>query len=149
MLSPLHCVALPTPPVAPLSTCPLPPARPIPPQIGRDYASGRMLTGEIKAELIAVLTGGTTAGLRSLRLRAGPPWPPHSPLRILWLLGMLAPARRCRPCPASLPSCQLAALLVGLVASEMVERHKRARELVSDDVVDAFMTVRPMTDLYG
>ncbi len=31
----------------------------------------------------------------------------------------------------------------------MVERHKRARELVSDDVVDAFMTVRPMTDLYG
>ncbi|PRW61499.1 tryptophan--tRNA cytoplasmic [Chlorella sorokiniana] len=57
-------------------------------QIGREYASGRMLTGEIKAELIAVLT-------------------------------------------------------------EMVERHKRARELVSDDVVDAFMTVRPMTDLYG
>lgn len=37
----------------------------------------------------------------------------------------------------------------GCPAAEMVERHKRARELVSDEVVDAFMAVRPMTDLYG
>lgn len=121
---------------------------PHPPQIGRDYASGRMLTGEIKAELIAVLTGATTAGFRCV-CAPGRLVPALSLVRMLWLLCMLAPAWRCRPCPASLPSCQLAAPLVGFVASEMVERHKRARELVSDDVVDAFMTVRPMTDLYG
>ena len=63
-------------------------APPHPTQIGREYASGRMLTGEIKGELIAVLV-------------------------------------------------------------EMVERHKAARELVTDDVVDAFMAVRPMDDLWG
>lgn len=40
---------------------PMPTVHPPSPQIGRDYASGRMLTGEIKAELIAVLTGA--AGL--------------------------------------------------------------------------------------
>ncbi|KAL4442711.1 hypothetical protein ABPG77_006705 [Micractinium sp. CCAP 211/92] len=52
-------------------------------KIGEEYGSGRMLTGEIKAELIAVLT-------------------------------------------------------------EMVERHKKARAAVTDDIVDAFMAVRPM-----
>lgn len=35
------------------------------------------------------------------------------------------------------------------VLTEMVERHKAARALVTDDIVDAFMSVRPMTDLYG
>lgn len=59
-----------------------------PAQIGLEYASGRMLTGEIKGELVSVLV-------------------------------------------------------------EMVERHKAARELVTDDVVDAFMAVRPMDDLWG
>lgn len=67
----------------PAPPCPIPPW-----QIGREYASGRMLTGEIKGELIAVLV-------------------------------------------------------------EMVERHNAARALVTDDVVDAFMAVRPMDDLWG
>lgn len=52
-------------------------------KIGEEYGSGRMLTGEIKAELVGVLT-------------------------------------------------------------EMVERHKAARASVTNDIVDAFMTVRPM-----
>lgn len=52
-------------------------------EIGREYSSGRMLTGEIKAVLIDVLV-------------------------------------------------------------EMVERHKSARALVTDEIVDAFMTARPI-----
>uniref|UniRef100_A0A7S0YEQ1 Tryptophan--tRNA ligase, cytoplasmic n=1 Tax=Polytomella parva TaxID=51329 RepID=A0A7S0YEQ1_9CHLO len=52
-------------------------------QIGKDYASGKILTGEIKQELIAVLT-------------------------------------------------------------DLVQRHQNARAMVSDDVVNAFMSVRPM-----
>jgi tryptophanyl-tRNA synthetase len=43
---------------------------------------------------------------------------------------------------------EIKAELVG-VLTEIVERHKAARAAVSDDVVDAFMTVRPMTDLWG
>ena len=57
-------------------------------QIGREYSAGRMLTGEIKAELIALLT-------------------------------------------------------------EMVERHNAARAAVTDDIVDAFMSVRSMPELWG
>ena len=55
-------------------------------EIGTEYASGRMLTGEIKGELIKVLT-------------------------------------------------------------EMVKKHQEARERVTDEVVDAFMTPRPMHDV--
>ena len=58
------------------------------PQIGADYGAGRMLTGDVKAELVGILT-------------------------------------------------------------EIVERHKAARAGVSEAVVDAFMAVRPMPDLYG
>lgn len=57
-------------------------------QIGADYGSGRMLTGEIKAELVTVI-------------------------------------------------------------SEIVERHKKARAAVTDEIVDAFMAVRPMPNLWG
>jgi|UniRef100_A0A7S3F4N1 tryptophanyl-tRNA synthetase len=59
-------------------------------RIGREYGAGRMLTGEIKAKLVEVVT-------------------------------------------------------------EIVERHKAARALVTDDVVDAFMTPRPMPwgELFG
>ncbi|KAI3424193.1 hypothetical protein D9Q98_009549 [Chlorella vulgaris] len=57
-------------------------------QIGADYSSGRMLTGEIKGELVGVLV-------------------------------------------------------------EMVERHKAARAAVTDEIVDAFMAVRPMPNLWG
>ena len=39
-------------------------------------------------------------------------------------------------------------LLVDVLV-ELVERHKAARAAVSEDVVDAFMAVRPMTDLFG
>lgn len=52
-------------------------------EIGREYGSGRMLTGEVKAELVAVLT-------------------------------------------------------------EMVKKHQEKRAKITDDVVDAFMTSRPM-----
>jgi tryptophanyl-tRNA synthetase len=38
--------------------------------------------------------------------------------------------------------------LVGIL-TEIVERHKAARAGVSEEVVDAFMAVRPMPDLYG
>jgi tryptophanyl-tRNA synthetase len=38
--------------------------------------------------------------------------------------------------------------LVGIL-TEIVERHKAARAGVSEAVVDAFMAVRPMPDLYG
>ncbi len=57
-------------------------------QIGADYASGRMLTGEIKGELVGVLV-------------------------------------------------------------DMVERHKAARAAVTDEIVDAFMAMRPMPNLWG
>ncbi|EFN53541.1 hypothetical protein CHLNCDRAFT_25698 [Chlorella variabilis] len=57
-------------------------------QIGEEYGSGRMLTGDVKAELVGVLT-------------------------------------------------------------EMVERHKAARAAVTDEIVDAFMAVRPMPNLWG
>lgn len=57
-------------------------------RIGEEYGSGRMLTGEIKAELVKVLV-------------------------------------------------------------EMVERHQKARAAVTEEVVDAFMAVRPMPHLYG
>ena len=38
--------------------------------------------------------------------------------------------------------------LVG-VLTEMVERHKAARAAVTDEIVDAFMAVRPMPNLWG
>jgi tryptophanyl-tRNA synthetase len=31
----------------------------------------------------------------------------------------------------------------------MVERHQRARAQVTDEIVDAFMAVRPMANLFG
>lgn len=35
------------------------------------------------------------------------------------------------------------------VLVEMVERHQKARAAVTEEVVDAFMAVRPMPHLYG
>ena len=35
------------------------------------------------------------------------------------------------------------------VVSDIVQRHQAARARVSDDIVDAFMAVRPMPHLFG
>ncbi|THU59594.1 hypothetical protein C4D60_Mb07t03740 [Musa balbisiana] len=35
------------------------------------------------------------------------------------------------------------------VLSELVERHRKARSLVTDEVVDAFMAVRPLPQMFG
>jgi hypothetical protein len=35
------------------------------------------------------------------------------------------------------------------VLQELVARHQQARALVTEEIVDAFMAVRPMGDLFG
>jgi len=35
------------------------------------------------------------------------------------------------------------------VLSELVARHQRARALVTDEMVDAFMAVRPLPRMFG
>ncbi|VAI28638.1 unnamed protein product [Triticum turgidum subsp. durum] len=39
--------------------------------------------------------------------------------------------------------------LLVTVLSEMVERHKRARARVTEEMVDAFMAVRPLPNMFG
>ena len=91
--------------------------------------------------------------------RAGRPW--------FWVVRRLPQYRHPHFTPigpAYLPAClpqigaeygagrmltgEVKGLLVDVLV-ELVERHKAARAAVSEDVVDAFMAVRPMTDLFG
>lgn len=80
-----------------------------------------MLTGEIKGELVKVGFSTLLSADRLLKL--------HS------LMSCMPPTKPPRPCLQ--------------VLTEMVERHKAARALVSEETVDAFMTPRPMSDLWG
>lgn len=43
---------------------------------------------------------------------------------------------------------EIKAELIALL-TEMVERHNAARAAVTDDIVDAFMSVRSMPELWG
>ena len=80
--------------------------------IESEYGSGRMLTGEAKAELIKVISA--ISGLSSV----------------------LNSAIECKAC-SQLHVCMQ-------ILQDMVARHQRARALVTDNIVDTFMAIRPM-----
>ena len=101
-------------------------------EITRDYGSGAMLTGDVKQQLISVLQVCSTS--LPAAARHGVIARPGMHEDTDWL-------RRCRT--------HEAAATARLLVQDLVGRHQKARAMVSDTVVDAFMQQRNMPDLWG
>eukprot|EP00983_Pelagomonas_calceolata_P125636 1161225-Pelagomonas_calceolata.AAC.15 len=116
--------------------------------IGKEYGSGRMLTGKHALLLSPAAIGGRERGNQgllgdlcpsSLLIKPGGRWGKRGEGGKGWLRGRYY---RC-PRPPPTGKREIKAELIK-VLSDLVARHQKTRAAVTDDVVDAFMAIRPM-----